>query len=272
MRTSCDIDILVPEERVDAAAQLLAAQLGYTVGDKDTHNVVLTAPGGVLLELHYRLLEDHYNATAAPLLDTVWDYADAPDGAFEHTLRDEMFYLYHIAHMSKHFLVGGCGIRPFLDLWLLEHRVSFDAARRDALLAQAGLLPFAVQARRLSEVWFGGAAHDDVTRELARYLLTGGVYGSRENLMHMRQLQLGGRARYLLSRIWMPYGDLLRKYPALEGRPALMPLYQLRRWGQLLLSSSATKRSLHELQLAASTTGESRARTRDLLETLGLEP
>lgn len=272
MRTSCDIDILVPEERVDAAAQLLAAQLGYTVGDKDTHNVVLTAPGGVLLELHYRLLEDHCNATAAPLLDTVWDYADAPDGAFEHTLRDEMFYLYHIAHMSKHFLVGGCGIRPFLDLWLLEHRVSFDAARRDALLAQAGLLPFAVQARRLSEVWFGGAAHDDVTRELARYLLTGGVYGSRENLMHMRQLQLGGRARYLLSRIWMPYGDLLRKYPALEGRPALMPLYQLRRWGQLLLSSSATKRSLHELQLAASTTEESRARTRDLLETLGLEP
>lgn len=90
--------------------------------------------------------------------------------------------------------------------------------------------------------------------------------------MHMRQLQLGGRARYLLSRIWMPYGDLLRKYPALEGRPALMPLYQLRRWGQLLLSSSATKRSLHELQLAASTTGEIRARTRDLLETLGLEP
>ena len=140
------------------------------------------------------------------------------------------------------------------------------------LLAQAGLLTFAVQARRLSEVWFGGAAHDDVTRELAHYLLTGGVYGSQENLMHMRQLQLGGRARYLLSRIWMPYGALLRKYPALEGRPALMPLYQLRRWGQLLLSSSATKRSLHELQLAASTTEESRARTRDLLETLGLEP
>lgn len=51
-----------------------------------------------------------------------------------------------------------------------------------------------------------------------------------------------------------------------------MPLYQLRRWGQLLLSFSATKRSLHELQLAASTTEESRARTRDLLETLGLEP
>ena len=272
MRTSCDIDILVPEERVDAATQLLAAQLGYTVGDTSSHDIELVSPVGVHLELHFTLLEKGRIVGAAPFLTSVWDYADALNDTFEHVLRDEMLCLYHVAHMAKHVLNGGCGIRPFLDLWLLEHRVSFDAARRDALLAQAGLLPFAVQARRLSEVWFGGAAHDDVTRELARYLLTGGVYGSQENLMHMRQLQLGGRARYLLSRIWMPYGDLLRTYPALEGRPALMPLYQLRRWGRLLLSSSATKRSLHELQLAASTTEESRARTRDLLETLGLEP
>ena len=272
MRTSCDIDILVPEERVDAAAQLLSAQLGYTVGDKSSHDIELISPVGVHLELHFTLSEKGRTISAAPFLASVWEYAASLNGTLEHVLQDEMFCLYHVAHMAKHVLNGGCGIRPFLDLWLLEHRVSFDAARRDALLAQAGLLTFAVQARRLSEVWFGGGAHDDVTRELERYLLTGGVYGSRENLMQMRQLQEGGRARYVLSRIWMPYDDLLRKYPALEGRPALVPLYQLRRWGQLLLSSSAAKRSLHELQLAASTTEESRTRTRDLLETLGLEP
>ena len=50
-----------------------------------------------------------------------------------------------------------------------------------------------------------------------------------------------------------------------------MPLYQLRRWGQLL-SSAATKRSLHELQLAASTTEDSRARALDLLDKLDLAP
>lgn len=272
MRTSCDIDILVPEEQAADTARLLSEQLDYTVGARSTHDIGLTAPCGVHLELHFTLLEEGRIVSAAPLLTAVWSYASPLEGTCEYVLSDGMFCLYHMAHMAKHVLNGGCGIRPFLDLWLLEHRVSFDAARRDALLAQAGLTTFAAQARHLSEVWFGGAAHNDVTRDMERYLLTGGVYGSAENLMNMQQLRQGGRARYVLSRVWMPYESLCCKYPSLEGRPALTPLYQLRRWGQLLLSSAATKRSLHELQLAASTTEDSRARALDLLDKLDLAP
>lgn len=272
MRTSCDIDILVPEEQAADTARLLSEQLDYTVGARSTHDIGLTAPCGVHLELHFTLLEEGRIVSAAPLLTAVWDYASPLEGTCEYVLNDGMFCLYHMAHMAKHVLNGGCGVRPFLDLWLLEHRVSFDAAARDTLLAQAGLTAFAAQARHLSEVWFGGAAHNDITRDMERYLLTGGVYGSAENLINMQQLRQGGRARYVLSRVWMPYGSLCCKYPSLEGRPALTPLYQLRRWGQLLLSSADTKRSLHELQLAASTTEDSLARALDLLDRLGLDP
>ena len=272
MRTSCDIDILVPEEQAADTARLLSEQLDYTVGARSTHDIGLTAPCGVHLELHFTLLEEGRIVSAAPLLTAVWSYASPLEGTCEYVLSDGMFCLYHMAHMAKHVLNGGCGVRPFLDLWLLEHRVSFDAAARDALLAQAGLTAFAAQARHLSEVWFGGATHNDVTRDMERYLLTGGVYGSAENLMNMQQLRQGGRARYVLSRVWMPYASLCCKYPSLEGRPALTPLYQLRRWGHLLLSSADTKRSLHELQLAASTTEDSRARTLDLLNRLELDP
>ena len=271
MRTSCDIDILVPEEQADSAARLLSEQLGYTVGAKSTHDIGLTAPSGVHLELHFTLLEVGRIVEAAPLLTAVWEYAAPLNGTLEYVLQDEMFYLYHMVHMAKHFLNGGCGVRPFLDLWLLDHRVPFDAARRDALLAQAGLTAFAAQARRLSEVWFGDAVHNDVTRDMERYLLTGGVYGSAETLIAVQQLRQGGRARYVLSRIWMPYESLRLKYPALEGHPALTPLYQLRRWGQMLSSSADTKRSLRELRTAASTTEESRARTLDLLKRLELD-
>lgn len=271
MRTSCDIDVLVPEEQADSAARLLSEQLDYAVGAKSTHDIGLTAPSGVHLELHFTLLEVGRIVEAAPLLTAVWEYAAPLNGTLEYVLQDEMFYLYHMVHMAKHFLNGGCGVRPFLDLWLLEHRVPFDAARRDALLAQAGLTAFAAQARCLSEVWFGDAVHNDVTCDMERYLLTGGVYGSAEALIAVQQLRQGGRARYVLSRIWMPYESLRLKYPALEGRPALTPLYQLRRWGQMLSSSADTKRSLRELRTAASTTEESRARTLDLLKRLELD-
>ena len=269
MRTSCDIDILVPEEQADSAARLLSEQLDYAYEFKNYHDISMKAPSGVHLELHFSIREN--TKSIDPLLSDCWSYAFASANC-EYRFSNEYFFFHHLAHASYHFLHGGCGVRPFLDLWLLEHRVSFDAARRDALLAQAGLTAFAAQARHLSEVWFGGAAHNDVTRDMERYLLTGGVYGSAENLMNMQQLRQGGRARYVLSRVWMPYESLCCKYPSLEGRPALTPLYQLRRWGHLLLSSADTKRSLHELQLAASTTEGSRARTLDLLNRLELDP
>lgn len=269
MRTSCDIDVLVPEEQADSAARLLSEQLDYAYEFKNYHDISMKAPSGVHLELHFSIKEN--TKSIDPLLSDCWSYAFASANC-EYRFSNEYLFFHHLAHASYHFLHGGCGVRPFLDLWLLEHRVSFDAARRDALLAQAGLTTFAAQARHLSEVWFGGAAHNDVTRDMERYLLTGGVYGSAENLMNMQQLRQGGRARYVLSRVWMPYESLCCKYPSLEGRPALTPLYQLRRWGQLLLSSAATKRSLHELQLAASTTEDSRARALDLLDKLDLAP
>lgn len=29
-------------------------------------------------------------------------------------MKEEMFYFYHIAHLAKHFEVGGCGIRQII--------------------------------------------------------------------------------------------------------------------------------------------------------------
>ena len=58
------------------------------------------------------------------VLAQIWDTAvSAGPGSHRLLLADEMFYFYHIAHMVKHFEVGGCGIRPFLDLWIMNHRM-----------------------------------------------------------------------------------------------------------------------------------------------------
>ena len=93
-----------------------------------------------------------------------------------------MFYFYYIAHMAKHFVeTGGCGIRPFLDIWVLNHRIDFDREKRDKLLSDGGLDVFAKQAELLSEVWFGNAEHTEITRQMETYILRGGVYGANTN-------------------------------------------------------------------------------------------
>ena len=58
--------------------------------------------------------------------------------------------------MAKHFVsTGGCGIRPFLDIWVLNHKIDFNREKREKLLSDGGLDVFAKQAELLSEVWFG---------------------------------------------------------------------------------------------------------------------
>ena len=62
---------------------------------------------------------------------------------FRYEMTDEFFYFYHIAHMAKHFENGGCGIRPFVDLVVLDRMDSENFSKRDELLKSGGLLQFA---------------------------------------------------------------------------------------------------------------------------------
>ena len=270
MRTSCDIDILVSEAEADRAAQLLVERLGYRKEGQGSHDISLFSEHGVHLELHYSLIEGNWVGHMESILRSVWSYASLVADTSEHTLSDEMFYYYHLAHMAKHFVYGGCGIRPFLDLWVLNHRVSFDREKRERLLEQGGLLTFAARAEELSEVWFGDGNHTDVTRQMQAYLLRGGVYGTTENRVAVQQVKKGGKLRYALSRIWLPYDVLRFQYPSLTGKKALLPLYEVRRWFKLLFRGGV-RRSVNELRLNSATTEEEQTKTKALLGELGID-
>lgn len=269
MRTSCDIDILVHDEQVDNVAQMLVEKLGYTYEKKLCHDISLISDGGVHLELHYSLIEDEIIGRAESVLQPVWENAVMVPGTSEYVLHDEMFCYYHIAHMAKHFVNGGCGIRPFLDIWILNHLVDFDREKRNALLANGGLLTFAAEAESLSEVWFGVGIHTDTTRQLQYYLLKGGVYGTTENRVSVQQIRKGGKIRYAFSRIWLPYDVLKFLYPSLNGKRILLPFYEVFRWLKLLFCGGV-KRGVEELKLNASTTSIELIETQKMLSKLGI--
>lgn len=270
MRTSCDIDVLVREEDLDRATAALADALDYRIETKSAHDVQIFTPSGQHIELHFNLIEDHRIKGASAILNRVWDAAVPCGGwTYQYEMPDELFYFYHIAHMAKHVENGGCGIRPFLDIWVLMHYVPHDRDRREQLLADGGLSAFARQAERLTEIWFGTGMHDDTTRCLEQYILSGGVYGNLVNQISVQQVKRGGKLRYACSRIWLPYETMRVYYPSLDGKPKRLPLYELYRWGRLLFCGGAA-RSVNELRLNSRISNECTANVRELLSALGL--
>lgn len=270
MRTSCDIDVLVHEEELDRAVALFEEK-GYKSDAKNSHDVSLYSAGGIHIELHYETVEEGCAAEANTILSNIWENAvPQTTGSAHMMLTDEIFYFYHIAHMAKHFENGGCGIRPFLDIWILEHHVEHNDTGRIALLEQGGLLAFASAGRQLSSVWFDGAKHNEVTEQMQSYILFGGVYGTLDNRVAVHQNKQGGKIRYIMSRIFMPYDSLKFLYPILNKHKWLTPVMEVRRWFRLL-RKGRMKQSLHELNVNKTMSQEQISGTADLLQKLGLD-
>lgn len=268
MRTSCDIDILVHESDLDRATAVLVDKLTYKQESKGSHDVGLFSDNGVHLELHYSLIEEKRVGNIESVLQSVWEKAAPVAETLEYVLSDEMFYYYHIAHMAKHFVgTGGCGIRPFVDIWVLNHRVPFDKEKRNALLAEGGLLTFATEAELLTEVWFGEGVHTDTTRQMQDYLLKGGVYGTTANRVSVQQVRKGGKVRYAFSRIWLPYDVLKFQYPSLNGKHVLLPLYEVHRWLKFLFCGGV-RRGMNELKLNSAVSATEQDQINEMLSAL----
>lgn len=268
MRTSCDVDVLVQPKDLSRAEQALTEELSFVKTESGIHDVTLKAPSGSHLELHFDLVEEDVAADAAGLLSRVWEHASSRNGGFFYEMTPAYFMLYHIAHMAKHFEHGGCGIRPLLDLWLLNRRGEWSAETK-TLLEKAGLLAFAENMSLLSKIWLEDLPHTELTRRLEEFLLCGGVYGSTQNRVSLHRERRGGKLGYLLSRAFVPTSRLKRYFPVLENHPYLAPIMQVRRWFMLLRPDVAAM-ARAELSANRSMEKETARAMHDLLKDVGL--
>ena len=229
-RTSCDIDILISPDDCDRAISLLTERLNYRSEASTTrHDYQLYSPDGVHLELHHTLIEDNTMPKASEILNKVWDDA-VPQSAFAYAMSNELFLFYHIVHMAKHFLNGGCGIRMFLDLLLVTDKFPADQAILGEMLEHASLTKFYDTALKLAKIWFYGEAHDQTTIETERYILSGGVYGSLKNSSAVKQAKGEKKIHYWIKVIFLPRENMELIYPSLKEHPERLLWYHVKRW------------------------------------------
>ncbi len=274
LRSSCDIDIFVERDVCVSAAELLSEKLGYDIERTASHDIqIYSKDRFVHVELHFDLIESSVMPSASEVLKTVAERSvPVREGSYEMKMSPEIFYFYHIAHTAKHVKHGGCGVRPFIDIFIMDKSGEFEIERCDALLKTGGLYPFAEKARLLAEKWFSGKEPDDEgVFLLEEYILGAGVYGSSENRMAVGiGKKRAGKIKYLLRRIFMPYEDLCNKYPSLKGRRLLTPIYQIRRIFGFLVNGRFS-RGVKELKKSSSITDEKLSSVDRMFKILGLE-
>lgn len=242
MRTSCDIDILVEENHIEKATQALVDTLHYTIGERTYHDLSLHSPSNVHLELHHRVMDEAESDKFKPAFSRIWEESYQKEGSICHRcMSDEIFYFYHVAHMVKHFRKGGCGIKSFLDLWLLNHKVKHERKARERLLADGGLLAFENAAVNLSEVWFGKNDHDRLSIQLEEYVLAGGAYGNLKNNVSFANVKEGGRFRSLLAMVFPAYDVMKHHYPILQKLKWMLPVCHVLRCIQFVFNGRAKK-------------------------------
>ena len=268
MRTSCDIDLFVAEEDLDKATQVLSEDLGYRVDGKSLHDIQLFSESGLHLELHFILIEENRFPQMSEILMDIRSYTqEASEGEYRLQTTVEFFYFYHIAHMVKHFVCGGCGIRPFLDLWIMERKMPCDKEKLESLLRKGGIFTFYERAKTLSECWFSNAEADALALEMEDYIFHGGVYGSTENKIAVKRENTKSKIGYLFSCIFLPYEQLAQIYPSLKGKKILTPFYQVRRWFRILFKG-VSKKTKGTLKAYDSVTEDKQERTKKLFDTL----
>lgn len=229
MRTSCDIDILVHEYDVDAAISTIEEYTDFRKVKRGFHDISLNNKS-VHLELHFSLIENMQDIDR--MLLKVWDYSEKTNDGYKYKLSPEYQIFHVLAHMSYHLRRGGLGIRPFLDLWLLNTRTEYNEKLLSKLLEDSGILTFYEKCCEMLDVWMYGEEYTPELSALEEYCFAGGVYGSKENAS-AAVLRNGKGLKYIKRRLFVSRTALEGANPKLKKYPVLLPFFQVKRWFNL---------------------------------------
>ena len=268
IRTSCDLDILIKKECLKKAQNLFMEELGYKLTNSiNYHDIVFTSGSKVKIELHFSLTEGVPDMDS--VLETVWDYAASVNGTSEYRLTNEFFLFHIISHSAYHFLCGGCGIKPIMDLFVLGKKLNVNQDELNDLLEKAKLNKFYGVALALKDAWFNGEEHNETTSMIARFILSGGAYGSRENEIIIQNVKAGSKLKYFFSRMFLPYQKLKLVYPVLNKHKWLFPFCQIARWFSFLFGVK-NQNGVNEIAVLTSAKKDDINKAKTLLEEVGL--
>ena len=226
MRYSADIDFLIKNEDYKKCCSIIK-NMGYFHDSKNDKHDVFTKKPFVCIEVHSRLSsgEDFFN--------NAWVNAEKIEKNI-FRLKKEYELAYFIYHMKEDLTrSAGIGVHSLCDLWLYlkNYEKELDKEVLKSYLTELGIYKFFLSVTELCKIWFDNAETDEFYNELSEIIISGNRGGNMINAASLKidggKPLLLGKAGFLAKKIFLPYRDLKRIYPALGKFPPALPFF----WG-----------------------------------------
>lgn len=250
-RSMSDLDILIDSENAEQVRNILE-EMDYTTISfgEHIHDVYQKEPF-MNVEIHRKLFDyttPEFNRVFDKAFDNVYEVQSiecgvlgrentedkeagaSADITYRFQLDIEHDLAYILAHLAKHYRMGGTGIRSFLDLWvfLKRHRYDIDYPRLNRILDEMDFRNEAYSYLNLSMVLFGSKPSNRIYDSMIAYIFRAGAYGSVAMKVE-NDIRRSGRFIYFLRQLFPTVKDMKNTYPVLKKHLYLLPVCYIHR-------------------------------------------
>lgn len=245
MRSSTDLDIFVDDENTDKVHDIMT-ELGFTA-ERFSHQIqddVYVIGNFVHIEIHRKLISNKcpWDEKCQDIVNRI---VPKEEGSYEYVMTTEDFYLHMIGHMAKHMKYSGFGIRMLIDVWVYLNRFQDEIDRKvlDERLKDCGLDTFEKEIVKLVDYWFNEKPGNEKTKELGRYVIESGLFGSLKQYKATEMTENMGNTQSVRKSIikkmthalFLPYKNMCLIYPQLSKYPVLLPFFWIYRAMKIVL-------------------------------------
>ena len=252
LRTMGDSDFIVPD--LPAAIKIMQ-KLGFEGLESENVHEWPCERNGLHFELHDLLIKNDEQATKKQLQF----FRDLTPYVKDNTLDWNYHFLFILAHLRKHFLFSGVGIRQFMDIAvLMNNGPDLDWMWIEKKLGELEMKQFAHTCFSLIEYWFGitppvSFKRTDDPEEITEKIIRNGVFGEADpdnKKNWVRNFLIMGKRPGWLNRIvlllknFFPGYDFMVDYPGcrfVKDRKYLMPSAWIVRFIRLIRSGEFRK-------------------------------
>lgn len=235
-----DIDIYVGDE-FDKAEKVLL-KLGYDkLVDTDHNDVSYVKKPSLHIELHKELFPDDY--TFEGYFDEPYKRTRIKEGyKYYHVFNDDDFFIHVLCHLYKHFTFGGCGLKMYLDIYVMLKKMSLDMDYIRSELRSLGMEGFLDTTLKLTAFLFDGEKPNDELIEIAEFVFNNSTFGNADNRLvldydkrHGEKRTTWGNIKYFADRWQLKYSQMKQRYKMLKYLPFLLPFCYIHRFFAALI-------------------------------------
>lgn len=230
MRRMSDADVLIRKEQTKEARAVMD-ELGYEFILESNHEFNYRKPPCINVELHKHLVPD-YNDDLYAYYGDGWRVGKQVGNTTRYEMSNEDFFIYTFIHFAKHYRDAGVGIKHILDIWLYPRKV--PDINMDYVYEQFEKLnvkAFFKHIQNLTLCWFEDGEFDDMTKEITKFILTSGEFGSIKNNASSKAIRdymnkdITKAKKYRFLRLLFPgFQQIKESFPMLRRFPALLPV------------------------------------------------